>query len=199
VSEIAGTVAQGLLDGGVLPVVKHMPGLGRADLDSHAELPRIKDKYKTLRWSDFMAFEPLAELPLAMTAHVVFEDIDPHHPATQSPEIISLIRGELGFQGLLMSDDISMSALEGPLETRSRAALQAGCDMILHCNGDLADMEEVAKAAGGLSETAQTRADQAVGWRTTPVAIDIPAAEAEFHALMTGQVTGEISGQAADG
>ncbi len=114
VAEIAGMVAQALLDGGVLPVVKHIPGHGRAKQDSHKELPRVGTKFKTLRWSDFMAFEPLSGMPIAMTAHVVYSDIDARRPATTSPEVIALIRRELGFNGLLISDDISMSALEGP-------------------------------------------------------------------------------------
>ncbi len=187
VAEIAGMVAQALLDGGVLPVVKHMPGLGRAALDSHTELPVVSARYKALRWSDFMAFEPLAELPMAMTAHVVYQDLDPAHPATQSPEVIAMIRGELGFQGLLMTDDISMSALSGSLAQRSLASLKAGCDIILHSSGVRAEMEQVAAAAGKLGHAAQARADKAIAWRLSASPIDIPAAEAEFHALMTGQ------------
>ena len=190
VAELAGIVAQAHLDGGVLPVIKHMPGLGRANLDSHEDLPRIKTKYKTLRHTDFMAFEPLAALPIAMTAHIIYEDIDPHHPATQSPEVISLIRGELDFGGLLMSDDINMSALTGDLAQRSRAALDAGCDMILQCNGQRADMQAVVGAAGTLSEVAQSRADAAIACRCAPTPIDIPAVEAEFRALMTGEISG---------
>ncbi|MCP5037554.1 MAG: glycoside hydrolase family 3 protein [Rhodobacteraceae bacterium] len=198
VSEIAGTVAQALLDGGVLPVVKHMPGQGRASLDSHEELPRVSEKWKTLRWSDFMAFEPLAELPIAMTAHVIYEDLDPRHPATLSPEVIAMIRGELGFHGLLMTDDISMSALQGPLGQRGRAALDAGCDLVLHCSGKRDEMHEVALAAGTLQEAAQERADKALNWRAAPIPIDIRAAEAEFHALMTGDNSGSDVGQGRD-
>lgn len=187
VAEIASSVAQALMDGGILPVMKHMPGLGRANLDSHAELPVVKARYKTLRWSDFMAFEPLTELPIGMTAHVVYDDLDPNHPATQSPEVIAMIRSELGFQGLLMTDDISMSALSGCLAERSLRSLEAGCDLILHSNGLQGEMEEVAGAVGTLDHAAQARADKAIGCRRSPIAIDIPAAEAEFHALMTGQ------------
>lgn len=187
VAELAGTVAQALLDGGVLPVVKHMPGLGRAALDSHLELPRVTAKYKTLRWSDFMAFEPLAELPLAMSAHVVYHDIDPENPATQSREVIAMIRGELGFHGLLMTDDISMQALSGSLTERSLRALAAGCDMILHSSGNTAEMQQIAAGIGPLDHAAQARADGAMACRRAPLAIDISAAEAEFHALMPGQ------------
>ncbi|WP_432449711.1 glycoside hydrolase family 3 N-terminal domain-containing protein [Aliiroseovarius marinus] len=186
VAERAMSVAQALLDGGVLPVVKHIPGHGRATLDSHLELPRVKARFKELGWTDFMAFEPLAGLPLGMTAHIVFEDIDPEHPATQSPGMIALIREKIGFGGLLMTDDISMQALDGALSVRARQALRAGCDVVLHCNGTVAEMEEVADACGRLSENAQTRAQTALSWRKPPVPIDIEALEAEFQSLMIG-------------
>jgi len=189
VAEIAGAVAAALLDGGIIPVVKHIPGHGRAAVDSHLELPRVKTKYKALRCADFMAFEPFGDLPLAMTAHVVYEALDPENCATMSPDVIAMIRDEIEFGGLLISDDISMQALDGPLSLRSKAALRAGCDMILHCNGVREEMAQVADAAGQMSARAQARADAALGWRRTPRAIDIPAVEAEFHALMTGQAT----------
>jgi len=187
VAEIAGSVAQGLIDGGVLPVLKHIPGHGRATADSHLELPRVKTKERELKWSDFMAFEPLSGLPLAMTAHVVFDALDEVHCATVSPTVIDMIRTHIGFGGVLMSDDISMQALDGPLTQRSQAALAAGCDMILHCNGQMAEMKDVAAAAGPLSEIAQSRADAALTWRRDPVPIDIEAATAEFQSLMMGQ------------
>ncbi len=187
VAERAGMVAQALLEGGVLPVVKHIPGQGRANLDSHKELPRVKTKAKELGRTDFMAFEPLAGLPLGMTAHVVYDDIDPDHPATQSPAIITLIREQIGFGGLLMTDDLSMQALEGPLTLRARRSLQAGCDMVLHCNGVLEQMEEVAEAAGPLKGQALDRANTALDWRRAPDPVDISALDAEFQSLMTGQ------------
>lgn len=187
VAEIAAAVASGLIDGGVLPVVKHIPGHGRACTDSHLELPRVGEKYKALRWTDFMAFEPFAEMPLAMTAHVVFEALDADNPATTSPAVIAMIRDEIGFHGLLMSDDVSMQALSGPLSLRARAALGAGCDVVLHCNGVPGEMAEIADATGPMNAEAQARAERALGFRRAPVAIDIPACEAEFRALMTGQ------------
>ncbi|MCK8462686.1 beta-hexosaminidase [Aliiroseovarius sp. S1339] len=187
VAERAGTVAQALLEGGVLPVVKHIPGHGRASLDSHKDLPRVKTKAKELARTDFMAFEPLAALPIAMTAHVVYEDIDAENPATQSPAMIQLIRDRIGFGGLLMTDDLSMEALSGPLSLRARRSLHAGCDMILHCNGVLEQMEEVADAAGRLDGKALERAEAALTWRRRPDPIDIPALDAEFQNLMTGQ------------
>jgi len=121
-----------------------------------------------------------------MTAHVVYEALDPDHPATTSPRVIEMIRETIGFSGLLMTDDISMQALSGPIEARSRAALVAGCDIVLHCNGDMAEMETVAAAAGAMSAAAQARADAALGWRRDPEPVDIAALEAEFEALMSG-------------
>ena len=183
VAEIAVVVAQALLDGGVLPVIKHLPGQGRAATDSHLELPRVKARFKTLRWSDFMAFEPLADLPMGMTAHVVYEAIDPDHPATQSRAVIDMIRAEIGFDGLLISDDLSMQALSGDLGARATASLAAGCDLVLHCSGDMGEMAQVAAAAGRLDGPAAARAVRALDWRRAPLPIDISAAEAEFRAL----------------
>ncbi len=187
VVERALSVAQGLLDGGVLPVIKHLPGHGRATLDSHKELPRVSTRAKTLHNTDFLAFEGVASLPLGMSAHIVFEDIDPDHPATQSPSMIKLIRDDIGFNGLLMTDDLSMQALDGPLSLRARRSLAAGCDMILHCSGDLEQMAEVADATGPLCDITKFRAENALTWRKPPVPVDISALEAEFQALMTGQ------------
>lgn len=187
VADIAGAVASALVDGGVLPVMKHIPGHGHATGDSHESLPRVQEKIKALKTSDFLAFEAVAALPIAMTAHVVYEALDPDNPATTSPGVIAMIRDGIGFGGLLVSDDISMGALSGPVAARARAALGAGCDMVLHCNGDLAEMRAVTEAAGPLSEAARARAVAALAWRRAPGAIDIAALEAEFHDLMTGR------------
>jgi beta-N-acetylhexosaminidase len=187
VSKIAGAVASGLVDGGVLPVIKHIPGHGRATADSHLELPVVKAREKALRVSDFLAFQSVSNLPLAMTAHVVFADIDPKCPATTSPRMNAIIRDRIGFDGLLMTDDISMKALSGSIEDRCRDSLSAGCDLILHCNGDRAEMEQVAQAAGRLAGQGARRADAALGWRRQPDAIDIDALEAEFQSLMKHQ------------
>lgn len=192
VAEIAGSVAQGLVDGGVLPVLKHIPGHGRATADSHLELPRVNTPARELKWSDFMAFEPLNWLPLGMTAHVVFDAIDQEHCATVSPAMMEVIRSQIGFAGCLMSDDISMQALDGPLSLRSRAALRAGCDLILHCNGQMEEMAEVVDASGWLGGEALERAEKALTWRRPPEPIDIAALEAEFQSLMMG-------GRALDG
>ncbi|GKY87565.1 glycoside hydrolase family 3 N-terminal domain-containing protein [Sinisalibacter aestuarii] len=188
VADIAGSAAEGLVKGGVLPVIKHIPGHGRATADSHLDLPHVDARAKVLRVSDFLAFEAVSGLPIAMTAHVVYDAIDPDRPATLSPDVIALIRERIGFGGLLVTDDISMQALSGPVPDRASAALAAGCDVVLHCNGDLAEMEALATAAGRMGEEAARRAEAALGWRRTPDAIDIAALEDEFRSLMTGQV-----------
>src|SRR5207248_2710603 len=139
-------VTEGLEQGGVLPVLKHIPGHGRATADSHFGLPTVDTARNELERTDFAAFQLLADLPMAMTAHVVFSALDPAHPATTSATIIrQVIRGVIGFQGLLMSDDLSMSALGGSMAERTRAVFASGCDMVLHCNGKIAEMAEVAR------------------------------------------------------
>ncbi|MFQ5567056.1 MAG: glycoside hydrolase family 3 N-terminal domain-containing protein, partial [Paracoccaceae bacterium] len=132
-------VCEGLRAGGVLPVIKHLPGHGRAAVDSHHEAPRVAARREALEAVDFAAFRPLAHEALGMTAHVVFEAVDPGHCATLSPAVIAVIRREIGFDGLLMTDDLSMNALPGAMADRVTGALAAGCDMILHCNGDMAE------------------------------------------------------------
>lgn len=186
----ARAAAEGLLEGGVLPVIKHMPGHGPARVDSHAELPRVSAPAEALRGHDFRAFEAVADLPIAMTAHVVYEAFDTDAPATTSARMIRLIREEIGFGGLLMSDDISMGALEGPVSARAQAALRAGCDMILHCNGDAAEMRALGSVAGRLEGAALARARRALGWRRPARAIDIGALEAEFRALTQSKGAG---------
>src|ERR1700754_1523674 len=145
VAAIARAVAEGLEEGGVLPVLKHIPGHGRATADSHFRLPTVDTPREELERTDFAAFIPLADLPMAMTAHVVFSALDPAQPATTSATIIErVIRGSIGFQGLLMSDDVSMNALAGSIAERTRAIVNAGCDMVLHCSGVLDEMRDVA-------------------------------------------------------
>jgi beta-N-acetylhexosaminidase len=185
VAAIAGAVAQGLADGGVLPVLKHIPGHGRAAADSHAKLPVVNADRATLEATDFAAFRPLSGLPLAMTAHVVFTAIDPIAPATISATIVrDVIRDSIGFKGLLMTDDISMGALSGDIGERSRAAIAAGCDVVLHCNGALAEMVEVAAAAPSLAGEAARRADAALAAKKRAAPIELAPARAEFLAMM---------------
>jgi beta-N-acetylhexosaminidase len=184
---VAGAFARGLIDGGVLPVVKHMPGHGRATADSHKKLPVVRTDRATLEASDFAAFRGLADLPMAMTAHLMFSAIDTAAPATASAAIVhDVIRGSIGFAGLLMSDDICMGALSGSLGERTRAALAAGCDVVLHCNGDMAEMQAVAAAAPLLQGEAARRAAAALARRQPPAALDVAAKRAEFAGLLQG-------------
>jgi beta-N-acetylhexosaminidase len=159
VATIAQAVTDGLMDGGVLPVLKHIPGHGRATADSHRALPVVDLDRAALESSDFAAFRPLAQLPLGMTAHVVFSAIDPVAPATTSVKMVhEVIRGFIGFDGLLMSDDVSMNALSGTLAERGRAALAAGCDVVLHCNGKPDEMRAVAAESPLLTGEPKRRA-----------------------------------------
>jgi beta-N-acetylhexosaminidase len=190
VAAIAAAIADGLREGGVLPVLKHIPGHGRANADSHERLPVVNADRATLDASDFAAFRPLSGLPLAMTAHVVFSAIDPVRPATTSATMISqVIRGFIGFDGLLMSDDISMGALSGSIAERTRASLTAGCDLVLHCNGKLEEMQAVASEAPELSGGAGRRAEAALAARVPPTDIDLEAARRQFARIVAAQVT----------
>ena len=185
VAAIARAVTEGLEQGGVLPVLKHIPGHGRATADSHFRLPTVDTPREELERTDFAAFRPLADLPMAMTAHVVFSALDPAQPATTSATIIrQVIRGEIGFQGLLMSDDVSMNALAGSIAERTRAIVQAGCDMILHCNGKLDEMRDVARETPELTGEALQRARRALASRKPPEPLDRLAARAELDALL---------------
>jgi len=185
VAAIAKAIAEGLQAGGVLPVVKHLPGHGRATADSHHKLPVVDTDRATLEATDFAAFRPLAGLPLGMTAHVVFSAIDPVAPATTSVTMVSqVIRGFIGFKGLLMSDDISMKALAGPIAERSRAALAAGCDVVLHCNGDMSEMVAVASESPELSAGAAKRADAALAARVGPEEFDTEGARRIFAQML---------------
>src|SRR5258705_11552229 len=185
VAAIGRAVTEGLEQGGILPVLKHIPGHGRATADTHFRLPVVDTPKGELERTDFAAFRPLADLPMAMTAHVVFSALDPAHPATTSATIIrQVIRGVIGFQGLLMSDDVSMNALAGSMGERSRAIVNAGCDMVLHCNGKLDEMRDVARETPELTGEALQRAKRALASRKPPQQLDRRAARAELDALM---------------
>lgn len=186
VASVGHAVADGLLDGGVLPVLKHIPGHGRATLDSHLEMPRVSAKRSDLEAVDFAAMKALSDLPLGMSAHVVYEDIDPLASATTSSVMTQLVRDDIGFDGLLMTDDLSMKALEGDMAQRTRDSLAADMDLILHCNSEMAEMEQIAQQAGALTPAAQARADAALNMRISPDNIDIPALEAELAGLLNG-------------
>src|SRR5579863_287016 len=190
VAAIARAVTEGLNDGGILPVLKHIPGHGRATADSHFRLPEVNTSQNELERTDFAAFQPLADLPMAMPAHVVFSALDPVHPATTSATIIErVIRGVIGFQGLLMSDDVSMNALSGSIAERTEAIFSAGCDMVLHCNGKLEEMREVAAETPELSGKALERARRALASRRAPKPFDRVAGRAELDAIMSGAGT----------
>ncbi len=187
VSKIGRAVAKGHLDGGVLPVIKHMPGHGLSTMDSHHDLPHVDLPLDALDCDDFAPFRALNDLPMGMTAHLVYDQIDPQ-PATISSVMIQLIRDRIGFDGLIMTDDISMKALSGAPEDIARQALMAGCDVVLHCNGSFDARARVLEAAGEMTDRAQFRAEKALSMRQKPAELDIPAAEAELSALMGGQV-----------
>lgn len=166
VARLGRAAAEGLLAGGVLPVIKHIPGHGRAPADSHHALPRVGASRDALSAHDFRPFRHLADMPMAMTAHVVFEAIDARRPGTTSRRIFrDVIRGEIGFQGLVMTDDLSMKALSGDYAERAKAAYAAGCDIILHCNGVMDEMVRVASGARVLAGRAKSRASAALARR----------------------------------
>ena len=176
----------GMMEGGVLPVIKHIPGHGRAKADSHHELPVVNATRAELEAVDFPPFAALADAPMAMTAHVVYAAFDKTAPATLSKKVVrTVIRKAIGFRGLLMSDDLSMNALKGSLTERAAGALAAGCDMILHCNGPLEAREEVARAAGVLKGKALSRARRALKAVTRPQSYDRTLALKDLDRLAT--------------
>ena len=185
VAALARAVTEGLEQGGILPILKHIPGHGRATADSHLALPVVDTPKNELESIDFAAFKPLADLPMAMTAHVVFSAYDAAHPATTSATMIErVIRGLIGFQGLLMSDDVGMNALAGSIAERTRALLAAGCDMVLACSGESEEMHQVARETPELSGKALARAKAALASRQTPKPFDRDAARAELDELI---------------
>lgn len=185
----ARAAADGLLAGGVLPIVKHMPGHGRAVSDSHKELPSVTATADALRDWDFRPFAALNDLPMGMSAHIRFTALD-DAPATQSPAVLRLIREDIGFDGLLMTDDLSMEALSGTIGQRAAASIRAGCDVALYCKGELPESEAVMAAVGALTADAARRADAALTRRITPEPIDLPALDAEFGALVAEGANG---------
>ena len=179
VARIGRAVAEGLMAGGVLPVMKHMPGHGLSHVDTHHDLPMVDASHDELIAVDFAPFRALRDLPMAMTAHLVFAALDADRPATQSPAMIRVIREEIGFQGLLMSDDLNMQALSGTLAERTARTIAAGVDVALHCKGDMAEMIAVVGAAGRMGPAALARAEAAVAARL-PGVVDVQAALAEL-------------------
>jgi beta-N-acetylhexosaminidase len=185
VAAIARAITEGLEEGGILPILKHIPGHGRALADSHLSLPVVDTPKNELESIDFAAFKPLADLPMAMTAHVVFSAYDPAQPATTSATMIErVIRGLIGFQGLLMSDDVGMNALAGSIAERTSALLAAGCDMVLACSGEPEEMHQVARETPELSGKALARAKAALASRKPAKPFDRAAARAELDGLI---------------
>ncbi|MFN4153516.1 MAG: glycoside hydrolase family 3 N-terminal domain-containing protein [Paracoccaceae bacterium] len=186
VSGISAAVAEGHMAGGVLPVIKHLPGHGRASADTHHDLPTVTASRADLSATDFEPFKALNHLPMAMTAHIIYSAYD-DKPATQSEAMIRVIRDEIGFQGLLMTDDLNMQALRGSLAARTVASMAAGCDIALHCKGDMDEMLAVAGACGDQTPAIRARATRALAARHAPDPVDILALEAEFRGLMSGE------------
>ncbi len=187
VARLGEAAAAGLLEGGVLPVMKHIPGHGRAAIDSHRAKPVVDIPRAELSRTDFAPFRALRTKPWAMTAHIVFSAIDAEAPATFSKKVVSeVIRGEIGFDGVLVSDDLTMRALEGPLEERAKRTLAAGCDLVLHCNADRREMERVAAATPAISAETAARLERAEALRrqSRVPSFDREAAEARFEALL---------------
>ncbi len=189
VSHLGRVVCEGLLEGGVLPVIKHIPGHGRARADSHLELPRVDAPRAELETTDFAPFRLLADMPLAMTAHIVYSDIDPERPATTSPVVMGeIVRGFIGYDGLVMTDDLSMQALQGDFATRTADSRAAGCDLVLHCSGNMIEMRKIASAARPLDAAGYRRYQGALDRLTRPAPFDNVAALAELEALRAGYV-----------
>ncbi|MCK4867127.1 MAG: beta-N-acetylhexosaminidase [Alphaproteobacteria bacterium] len=185
VSLLGRAVCEGLLEGGVLPVIKHIPGHGRARADSHLELPWVDVDRDELEETDFAPFRAHADMPLAMTAHIVYGAIDPVRPATTSPTVMNdIIRGSIGYDGLVMTDDLSMKALGGGFAARTADSLAAGCDLVLHCNGDMDEMKQIADAARPLDAEGLRRYHGALNMLEQPEPFDREAALAELAALI---------------
>lgn len=178
ICDLGRAVAEGLLAGGVLPVVKHLPGHGRATVDSHLELPIVSASRTELETSDFAPFRALADLPVAMTAHVVYRALDADRPASTSHRVISgVIRGAIGFDGLLMCDDLGMKALQGGMRELAAAVIAAGCDLALHCSGDLAEMQDALSGLPPIGTDASRRLDRALTLTGRVTPFDVAEAE----------------------
>jgi beta-N-acetylhexosaminidase len=187
VAALGHSTIAGHLAGGVLPVIKHLPGHGRARVDSHVCLPVVDSDRANLATSDWVPFRACAGAPLAITAHVLFTALDRERPATLSPTIVEeVIRGEIGFGGALLSDDLSMRALGGSLGERAARARAAGCDIAVHCNGRPDEMIEVLEAAGPLEGEGAARLTRALARRAPPATFDPRAAEARLADLLRG-------------
>ncbi len=180
--------ANGLMDGGVIPVLKHIPGHGRAVVDSHEKLPVVDTPLAELERTDFLPFKALNDLPMGMTAHVVYTALDPDRMATLSPKAIDYIRHDIGFDNLLMSDALWMKSMQGSYAERAVGALDAGCDVVLHCNGicepDLDILRASADACAPLSGRGLERALKAVQIPATDAVFDAKEARYELEHML---------------
>jgi len=184
VSELGLAMCEGLLDGGVYPVIKHIPGHGRANADSHEELPIVNTPLEELQAQDFVPFKRLNHMPYAMTAHVLYTAIDAENVATFSPTAIRMIREEIGFEGVLMSDDFSMKALDGSFADRVKRTIQADCDLVLHCNGEMNEMQEIAAHVPLLSMQTIKRLEQVEAMHRAPLPLDMKTSHARLEHLL---------------
>ena len=191
VTELGRAICEGVLDGGLSPVIKHIPGHGRAVLDSHDDLPEVTARRDDLEAVDWAPFRALSTMPWAMTAHVVYRSIDASHPATTSSRVIEqVIRGAIGFDGVLVSDDLSMKALKDGPGPSAATALAAGCDLALHCNGVLAEMRSVTEAVGPCTEATLGRLARAEATRRQPKPIAVARSQRRLDGLLRGEGVG---------
>lgn len=194
VTALGRAIAEGHMAGGVVPVMKHIPGHGRGTEDSHLKLPVVAASREALAMSDFAPFKALSDLPAAMTAHIVYTCVDDREPASTSKKVISeVVRGEIGFDGLLMSDDLSMQALSGTLGERTRKVLAADCDLVLHCNGAFQEMQQVAQEAPPLQGPALRRFERATSLIQNRQAFDIAEAEKHLDTVLAAPIHGSES------
>jgi beta-N-acetylhexosaminidase len=183
VAMLGRAACEGFAAAGVMPIVKHVPGHGRAMVDSHRSLPTVEASTAELEASDFRPFKALADMPWAMTAHVVYRAIDPDRPATISPIVVArIVRGAIGFDGVLIGDDLSMEALSGSLVARAAATLAAGCDLALHCNGEMAEMTTLADAVPEITGATSARLTRAP--RRSPADLDAGFLSARLATLL---------------
>lgn len=186
IADLGRAAAEGLLAGGVLPIIKHIPGHGRSLVDSHHALPICEASRATLEATDFLPFRLLRDMPWAMTAHLLYSAFDSERPATTSPKVIAeVIRGHMGFDGVLLSDDLSMQALGGSLQTRARDSLQAGCDVVLHCNGKPEEMGQVRDGLLPMTSLAKQRIERTLALIQPPQSLDVAAAEAQVNQALS--------------
>ena len=184
VIDLANSLCSGLKAAGVIPVIKHIPGHGRSLVDSHHELPIVEASLKELE-HDFQPFQHFRNMPFAITAHVIYKALDRNNPATVSPVVISeIIRGKIGFDGCLLSDDISMEALSGNVGERARRIIQAGCDIVLHCNGKMHEMEQVADASPEISGLSEKRSSRGLKFVVETIDFDIEKDRREYQNLL---------------